>query len=529
VSWAARLSAGVFFAVASCFAASKADRIDPSERFFTTNQVVRLSIRLDAAARAALQLHPRAYVKAVVAEGATEYGDVGLHLKGQYGTFQKLDGKPSLTLNLNKFVQGQNFHGLDKFHLNNSVSDPTYLTELLCREPFRQAGVPVARVTHARVEINGRDLGLYVLVEGFGKTLLRRHFTDRRGNLYDSEFTHDVNEPLRKASGDGPDDHSDLQALVAAAEEPDSRRRTTRLDALLDLDRFQSFMALELMQGHFDGYTRAKNNYWLYGDPTSRKMVFLPHGMDQMFVRPQGPVLPEIKGLVARSVLQTSAGLKDFRERCVLLFTNHLLRLTNRVAELQARLRPAVAELGTNALAQHDRAVSALQRRIAERVAQLRRQLLLPPLVPVVMAPGAEAWIHDWLPILEQGKASIEPRVTGEGAKSTEVRLLPEDEPVTAVWQGRVCLPAGRYQVFVSVAADQPVFRGTTRPVALRVWGAAPLQVESMVRDPQHFGMLQIFEAGREEPAEVWIQCEFRTDGIPVAFQLDPVKLTRIE
>lgn len=56
VNWVFALRAAVFLAAASACAAPKADLIDPSERFFTTNQVVRLGIRLDAPARAALQL-----------------------------------------------------------------------------------------------------------------------------------------------------------------------------------------------------------------------------------------------------------------------------------------------------------------------------------------------------------------------------------------------------------------------------------------------------------------------------------------
>src|SRR5204863_6314993 len=61
------------------------------------------------------------------------------------------------------------------------------------------AGVPAARAAHARVELNGRDAGLYVLVEGYNKRFLKRHFGDARGNLYDSEFMHDVTEPLKRA------------------------------------------------------------------------------------------------------------------------------------------------------------------------------------------------------------------------------------------------------------------------------------------------------------------------------------------
>ena len=126
-------------------AQSRDSTSERSEPFFTNATLTHIRIHLDEPALTALRLHPRIYVRATVAEGTLVYSNVGVHLKGQYGTFQGTDGKPSLTLKFDKFVRGQRFHGLDKLHLNNSVSDPSYLTELLCREPFRAAGVWLAR------------------------------------------------------------------------------------------------------------------------------------------------------------------------------------------------------------------------------------------------------------------------------------------------------------------------------------------------------------------------------------------------
>src|SRR6266496_369898 len=188
------------------------------ERLFAnTASIPRLNVVLEVTASNALRLHFRSYVRAGVSEGSTVYRDVGVHVKGNYGTIQPLDRKPSLTLNFDKYTKQQKFHGMDKLHLNNSVSDPSFITELLCRELFRAAGLPSARVSHACVSINGRDLGLYVLVEGHDKTFLRRFFANPKGNLYDSEFLHDITDPLRRSSGTGPDDHADLKALAQAA------------------------------------------------------------------------------------------------------------------------------------------------------------------------------------------------------------------------------------------------------------------------------------------------------------------------
>ena len=118
----------------------------------------------------------------------TAYQAVGVHLKGAAGSFRNVDDKPALTLNFDRFVEHQRFHGLDKIHLNNSVQDPAWMTEIVCGDLFLAAGVPTARATHAVVDLAGRPRGLYVLKEGYNRTFLKRYFQNPNGNLYDGGF-----------------------------------------------------------------------------------------------------------------------------------------------------------------------------------------------------------------------------------------------------------------------------------------------------------------------------------------------------
>jgi spore coat protein CotH len=180
-----------------------------------------------------------------------------------------------LTLNFDKFAEGQDFHGFRKISLNNSVQDRSYLSEKISREMFEAAGVPVPRADHAKVELNGRDLGLYVLVEGYNKQFLKRYFHNTKGNLYDGGFLREVTDELTANSGDKPEDQSDREALVKAAFEPDAKKRLARLEQVLDLDRFLSFLAMEVMLCHWDGYAMNKNNYRLYHDLDSNRNGFL--------------------------------------------------------------------------------------------------------------------------------------------------------------------------------------------------------------------------------------------------------------
>src|SRR6185503_5662817 len=154
---------------------------------------------------------------------------------------------------------------------------------------------------------------------------LRRHFTNAKGNLYDGGFIREITDPLEKDSGEDVPHHSDLKQLAAAASESDAEKRWARLEELLDMDCMLSFMALEMMTWHWDGYAMKHNNYRVYHEPSSDKMYLLPHGMDQMFWAPDGGIFPMTseQGLLARAILVTPQGRKLYREQVGLLLTNH--------------------------------------------------------------------------------------------------------------------------------------------------------------------------------------------------------------
>ena len=255
----------------------------PGQDLFT-NGVIRIEIKIAAQDLERLRQNAREFVRAEVTEGATLYGDVAVHLKGSVGSFRPLDDKPGLTLDFARFRATQRFHGLRRVHLNNSVEDPSYCNEQIGGELFRAAGVPAPRVTRALVMLNTRSLGLYVLKEAFTEDFLSCYFKKVGGNLYEPGEGHDVNQRLKKTSIQAPaQDRKALKALAEAALEPGLEQRWSRLEKVLELDRFIRFVALEVMLCHRDGYSLARNNFRVYQDLDTGKMVFFPHGMDQLF------------------------------------------------------------------------------------------------------------------------------------------------------------------------------------------------------------------------------------------------------
>lgn len=383
------------------------DDADEAQAFFDGPYVPQLRVDVGEAGLASLRKEPRKPVRATVVERvgrgsaahSTVYRDVAVHLKGGSGSFRKVDERPCLTLDFRQFHPTRLFHGLEKVHLNNSVQDPTYMEEILCGELFRAAGVPAARGTVAAVWLNGRGIGLAVLKEGFDKDFLHRNgFRHTHGNLYDGGWLTDIDKRLHRTGGrNDVADHSDLAALAAAANEPDVSARFERMAKLLDVDRFISFMAMEVVAGHVDGYTLNMNNYRVYHDPKADRIVFFAHGMDQMFYPPArpapadgggaaaDPMYPTMKGLVARQLLATQEGRRRYEARVdqVLRDVYHVDRLHERVDQLREKIRPALEELDPPSAKLHDGLMDGLKQKIAARADDLR-----PPQVVTPDTPG---------------------------------------------------------------------------------------------------------------------------------------------
>ncbi len=395
------------------------------------------------------QQQDRESVKVTVREGENTYNNVALHIKGAAGSFRSIgdtnDG-PALTLNFDKHVDGQRFHGLTKLSLNNSVQDPTYASEQFSREMFLKAGVPTPRATQVYVELNERNLGPYVLVEGFNKQFLRRHFKNVDGNLYDGGFVKDVDAELSTNSGDNPKDQSDRIALAKAAKEVNGTNGIPALEKILDVDRFLSYLAMDIMLWNWDGYPMNKNNWRLFHDRETGKMIFIPHGLDQMFWKPDGSLLPSMQGMVARAVLQSPDLRNRYFERIKQLRSTvfQVEAMTNRVRQLAARVAPTIKERDPKDFKEHEEAVAKLCRAIVERARSIDEQLATPP-AAIKFDEAGFASLATWQSKSDFGHP-VMTREPGEDGKET-LHLTTKKGSSIGSFRTKVWLEKGKYVV----------------------------------------------------------------------------------
>ncbi len=426
-----------------------AEEGDRSGEVFDPAPVLRLEIELSREAMEQLGRNPRGYVRGTVHDGDAVFKDVGIRLKGSAGSFRPLGDKPGFTLKFNQFIPQQKFHGLKKILLNNAAQDPSYLSELVGNQLFREAGVPAQRMGHARVQLNGRDLGLYVVAEAMTTDFLARWFKDTSGNLY--EGPGDVNSgELDIDSRGGAGDRSDLRVLNEAAAEPDPANRIQRLGKLLDLERFISFLAMEAITSHWDGYATGVNNYHVYHDPTTDRLVFMPHGTDQLFQQPGAPPQPDSAGLVAKAVLRAPETRRRYQERLRQLLDTVLdvPALEKRIDALSAKLRPFLAEKGRGTAEAQSRAAKEMASRIAQRAAFLRREIEAKraPVKPSVEfdAQGI-ARLTGWKEQVREGTPQFQ-RAGGEGLDGGAALKITAGSKCRASFRVSLVLPVGRYR-----------------------------------------------------------------------------------
>ncbi|PYJ85625.1 MAG: hypothetical protein DME22_08430 [Verrucomicrobia bacterium] len=495
----------------------------PGDDLFANESVLRIHVEMRPQELQSLREESRRYVRSTISAEGKVYRDVGIHLKGSTGSFRGVDDKPALTLDFSRFVNGQKFHQLRKIHLNNSVEDPSYVNEKLGSELFRAVGMPAPRVGHALVELNGRQLGLYVLKEGFTEDFLGRYFKRVDGNLYDTDWGHDVDERMKRLLGRGPDDDQrDLKAVAKAAREPGLSRRWQRLTDVLDIDRFFTFMTLEVMICHRDGYSLARNNFRIYDDPETKKMVFFPHGMDQLFGKSDLPWKPRMAGIVAQSLMETSEGRLRYETRFTTLFTNLFIvdRLTNRVNQIVASLRPYLEKQEFKAV---EREAAEVRERIVRREFDLRKQLSQRDPALLDFKEGI-ASLAGWTKVDEPAGGNMDETTTPEGVRA--LRIVAGSK-TSASWRTTLRLGRGHYRFEgqTRISSVTPLPFGKNQGAGLRV-ADKTLKAINFTGSSNWKKLAVEFQVDRVEE-DVELVCELRASAGQAWFDKDSLRLAK--
>ena len=268
------------------------------ERLFPADRVVDVDLAISQADWDALLVDPRqdVWVPATLTYDGVTVPQIAMRLKGNSSRFsvdQRGSERFSFKLDIDELVPGQKLFGVDKLNLNNVFKDPSYLRERLASEVYQAAGVPAARVTHARVTRNGELFGLYVVVEQVDKDFLRDRFADASGNLYKPEIptgdlvwrgaTIDAYPGMELKTNEDAPDHTALLAMLDVLNHAADAELETALGAVLDVDAVLRYLAATTALVNLDSYAGTGHNYYLYADPSTGKFAPIAWDANEAF------------------------------------------------------------------------------------------------------------------------------------------------------------------------------------------------------------------------------------------------------
>ena len=251
------------------------------DRLFDTSAVHTLDIVMDDWDAFLETCAGEEYADCTVVIDGEEFHQVGLRAKGnnslrlteEYGL-----SRYSLKLEFDHYVDGGNYHGLDKLSLDASFQDNSYLKTWLVYHMMAYMGVPAPLCSYAWVTVNGTPWGLFLAIEEPEEAFARRNFGPDHGQLYKPDYTslnaENADVALRYI-GDDPAaypnifDNAKFDTDVADRERLIQALRVLStgedLETAVNADEVLRYFAVQVFVMNWDSYLgHTGHNYFLY-------------------------------------------------------------------------------------------------------------------------------------------------------------------------------------------------------------------------------------------------------------------------
>jgi hypothetical protein len=251
-----------------------------------------------------------------------------------------------------------------------------------------------------------------------------------------------------------------------------------------------------------------------------------------MFWVPDGRIFPKTdgeSGLIARAIITTQEGKKRYKERFGMLLTNvfKVEALTNRINELQQRIRPVLTTIHPDLARNHDGAVNNLRNQVMARAKNLDRLFDMPDPLPLRFDSNGIARIRSWRIQNTAGIAKLD-QVSQDGKKLLHIDAA-NDRKCTASWRCLVRLKPGLYhfEAMARTAGVIPIKDKKGEGAGIRYHDTQVPRTNSLGRDSEWTKLECDIPVSVGGDNEIDLLCELRASKGEVWFDLDSVKVTR--
>ncbi len=349
-----------------------------SDYIFDPSKLHTFELTIPPANLAKIDADPAAeqYVEGSLSFEGESISPVGIRYKGSIGGFvgcvsgsdwnnpsgHKTCPKLSMKVKINWEGSDTKFYKLKKLQLHSMNLDPTQMRDRLGYHLFREMGVPAPRAVHARLMINGKFAGLFILVEEVDGRFTRYHFEEGEGNLYKEIWPVDhrgnpfSEQNYLKALQTNEDENPSAALIRTFGQEiqqahPDSMQALIR--KWMDIDEIIAYAVVDRAIRNDDGafhwycnfFGCSSHNYYWYEEPQAARLHLIPWDLDNAFenirhnVNPVTPIA-DAWGETRNDCKRFTYGSFNFQQRSAACdkLTAGWASFTDKYAELKDQL-----------------------------------------------------------------------------------------------------------------------------------------------------------------------------------------------
>jgi len=200
--------------------------------------------------------------------------------EGQF-TF-KLGGKGSRSLikpGYNIKLENGSIYDVKLLRLRPNAGDPTMIREKLSSDMIYKMGIPTTSTNYVNIEVNGEDLGLYVLTNKIKPDFIEKYFDDKdTTNLYECKNDgtrfedNGIGQNCGNLKEEINDNRDDIQAFNDAINNATS---VEDIEKVLDVDQFLHSIAFEFLTVSWDHFLSFSHNYFWYKRKDGKWIILL--------------------------------------------------------------------------------------------------------------------------------------------------------------------------------------------------------------------------------------------------------------
>ncbi|KAL6604651.1 hypothetical protein LY90DRAFT_703212 [Neocallimastix californiae] len=172
--------------------------------------------------------------------------------------------KPGYNIKIND----GNIFDVKLLRLRSGIRDVSFMREKICSDIVYKMGLLSTSTNYVNVEVNGENLGIFILTNKIKKDFIKRHFGEKStNNLYEckKDFSRFEDNSIvtncENAKEELINDKDDLQKFVDAV---NNAKSVDDLRQFLDVDTFIRTLAFEFVTLSWDHFMGLSHNYFWY-------------------------------------------------------------------------------------------------------------------------------------------------------------------------------------------------------------------------------------------------------------------------